>query len=96
MTVDEALESLKKYVGDDTSDEALEVVQSMSDVLKDKTTAEEWKTKYEENDAQWRQKYRDTFFNKPAEDVDDDTGSQDGTDGSTERLTYESLFKEDK
>lgn len=97
MTVDEALEELKNYVKDDTSDEALAVVEDISNVLKDRKTAEEWKNKYEENDTQWRNKYRDTFFNKPAEDVDsntDDKGSDN--EDEEEELTFESLFKEEK
>lgn len=99
MTVDEALEELKNYVKDDTSDEALAVVEDISDVLKDRKTAEEWKNKYEENDTQWRNKYRDTFFNKPTEDVDsntDDKGSDNEDEEDEEELTFESLFKEEK
>lgn len=97
MTVDEALEELKNYVKDDTSDEALAVVKDISDVLKDRKTAEEWKNKYEENDTQWRNKYRDTFFNKPTEDVDNNTDDK-GSDNEDEEeeLTFESLFKEEK
>lgn len=62
------LEGIKTLMGDDTSDTSLQLLSDISDTIDDyekKITnagSEDWKKKYEENDAQWRQKYKDRFF----------------------------------
>ena len=48
---------------------------------------EDWKAKFEANDAAWRQKYRDRFFGKGSEDDEPD-------DKPNKPMTYEELFKE--
>lgn len=61
-STDELLTQLKTVLGDNASDEALGLVEDVSDTLTGLSEQENWKQKYEENDAQWRQKYRDRFF----------------------------------
>ena len=85
----EILEALKSRLND-TTDETLALIEDVSDTLnnaensnKDNT---DWKTKYEENDKQWRQKYRDRFFS--SSDNDDDKGGSE----ETEITKYEDLF----
>ena len=56
----------------------------------------EWKTKYEENDKAWREKYTNRFFNNEGDD-----GGENGNNIPDELLgdtptTYESLFTEVK
>ena len=67
-TTEEILESIKTRVGDSTDDADLEFLEDVTDTLSDlksKTEGQEdWKTKYEENDKMWREKYRDRFFEK--------------------------------
>ena len=67
----EILESIKTRVGDSTEDADLEFLEDVTDTLsnlKSKTESQEdWKTKYEENDKRWREKYRDRFFEKKEE-----------------------------
>lgn len=71
-TTEEILESIKTRVGDSTEDADLEFLEDVTDTLSDlrsKTEGQEdWKTKYEENDKQWREKYRDRFFEKKEEE----------------------------
>lgn len=60
---EELIKIVSDRIGDDNSDEALSILEDVADTLnsledKDK---EEWKTKYEELDAEWRKKYRDRF-----------------------------------
>lgn len=90
-TKEEILESIRTRIGDDTSDEALALVEDVSDTMDSLSNAEseDWKSKYEENDAAWRQKYRDRFYNtgKEDEDKDDDTPRQ--------IRTFEDLFKKE-
>ena len=65
-TKDEILASIKSRIGEDTSDEAIALVEDISDTFEDLTTrvseAGDWKTKYEENDKAWRDKYKERFF----------------------------------
>lgn len=99
-TREELLDIIKAKVGDDTSDDAIAFIEDITDTLADyegkiaNSENEDWKTKYEENDKMWREKYRERFFSKNV-DVDEDEEIED--DG-TKQLSYEDLFeeKEDK
>ena len=92
LTKEQLMESIKNRVGEDTSDEALAFIENVNDTIEnmssDKNT--DWKAKYEENDAAWRQKYKDRFFNSSSEDKDDDFEEE-----KKNPMTYESLFKEE-
>lgn len=65
-TKDEILASIKSRIGDDTSDEAIALIEDINDSFDDLTTrvseAGDWKAKYEENDKEWRDKYKERFF----------------------------------
>ena len=68
---DEILASIRTRIGDDTSDEAIALVEDINDSFDDLSTrlteAGDWKTKYEENDKEWREKYTERFFT-PSDD----------------------------
>ena len=70
-TKDELLASIKERFKDDTSDETISFIEDVSDTINDLETRAsdetDWKSKYEENDKQWREKYRDRFFNSEGE-----------------------------
>lgn len=53
-------------LGDSSSDETLQLLEDLSDTLTDFETrvGEDWKTKYEQNDEQWRTRYRERFFHR--------------------------------
>lgn len=91
---EELMESIRARIGDDQSDEAIALLEDIADTYTDMETranggGEDWKTKYETNDAAWRQKYRDRFFGK-GPDKDDELDAQQ----ETKPMTYEELFKE--
>lgn len=88
-TIEEIMGAVRARVGEDTSDEALAFVEDVSDTLSSLSNAEDWKKKYEENDAEWRNKYRDRFFNPDKPDPDPDPQPE------PERLTFDKLFKEE-
>lgn len=94
-TKDELIQSLNAVLGDNASDEALALMEDVSDTLDDKAAKDgvDWEQKYRENDAAWRTRYRDRFMNN-------DNNAQPDVDpiinpASAERLTFENLFKED-
>ena len=65
---DEILATIKDRIGEDTSDEALALIEDINDTYDDLdariSEAGDWKTKYETNDAEWRQKYKERFLNR--------------------------------
>ena len=94
---EELLAAIKTRIGDDTSDEALALVEDINDSFDDLsnrvTEAGDWKAKYEENDKQWRDKYRERFF-APTDEDDPLTKELDKEEPDKPKaLRYEDLFK---
>lgn len=91
-TKDELMNALKERIGDDTSDEALALIEDFDDTINDyesKTSdSTDWKTKYEQNDAEWRQKYRDRFFTKSVSEDEPDEDEE-----IKEPMKFSDLFK---
>lgn len=85
-SIDEILNAVKERIGDDTSDSAISFVEDISDTLNSLSEQENWKQKYEQNDSEWRKKYRDRFLSGERSSDDDDSGDEN------EPLTYEKLF----
>ncbi len=90
----EILELVKARIGDDTSDEALAIIEDVTDTLDDYETriadSGDWKARYEQNDADWRKKYKERFFS-PAEEPAEMTDEPD--EEVEEKRTFEDLFK---
>lgn len=91
---EELLKSLNTLIGDNSSDENLEILEDVTDTLKDyeEKTADQtnWKTKYEQNDADWRKKYKERFLS--GETIKEEQEEDVLKDSKT--LTFDSLFKE--
>lgn len=97
---DEILESIKTRIGEDTSDEALSIIEDINDTIDDLnnrvTEAGDWKAKYEENDASWRMKYKERFFNKEIVEGAETPDNEKADEGTHEQLKYENLFEVEK
>jgi hypothetical protein len=91
LSKDELIEKVKKYVGDRTDDETIEIIEDISDSI-DSSDADEWKKKYEENDKMWRDKYISRFFGKNEEENEAPTNEDD----DKEYKTFEDLFEEEE
>ena len=93
-TKDEILELVKARVGDDSSDEVIEFIEDITDTLNDYqarlSDSTDWKAKYEENDAEWREKYKARFFGKEVDENEIDDEEEDKS------MKYEDLFEEVK
>ena len=87
MSKEELLEKVRLYVGEDTSDAALELIEAVSEVPSD---GEDWKAKYDELDKSWRKRYRERFFTGESdEETEEETEEVEKDDYS-----YDKLFKE--
>lgn len=98
-TREEILDAVRARLGDDTSDEAIALVEDLTDTMGDyeQRAGEDWEQRYRDNDAAWRQRYRDRFFGtgevdgeegqRPAGPLPDDPPEEDKTP-----KTFEDLF----
>lgn len=93
---EEILSLIKDRIGDDTSDDAIQIIEDVTDTLNDYETrvadSGDWKARYEQNDAEWRKRYRDRFFDG---EVKDEKETEKETEEVQKTYTYDELFKED-
>lgn len=91
---EDLLKSLNTLIGDNSTDENLAILEDVTDTLKDyeEKTADQtdWKSKYEQNDADWRKKYKDRFLS--GETIKDE--QEEDVERDSKPLTFDSLFKE--
>ena len=91
---EDLLKSLNTLIGDNSTDENLAILEDVTDTLKDyeEKTADQtdWKSKYEQNDAEWRKKYKDRFLS--GETIKDE--QEEDVEKDSKPLTFDSLFKE--
>ena len=91
LSKEELVEKVKKYVGDRTDDETIEIIEDITDSI-DSSDADEWKRKYEENDKMWRDKYVSRFFDKKEEDLETPTEHEE----EKKYNSYEDLFEKEE
>lgn len=100
---DDLLNVFRERMGETPSDSDLAFVEDLTDTFGDFETrladSTDWKTKYEENDASWRKKYAERFYNpssaEPGMNNPTDTLTEAGVDTTAIVGDYESLFKTD-
>lgn len=92
LSKDLLIEKIKKYVGDRTDDETIEILEDISDSI-DSSDADEWKQKYEENDKMWRDKYISRFLEKKEDELDTPT---EHDEEEKEYNSFEDLFEEEE
>lgn len=92
LSKDELIEKVKKYVGDRTDDETIEIIEDVSDSM-DSSDADEWKQKFEENDKMWRDRYISRFVEKKEDEPDTPTEHEEE---EKEYNSFEDLFEEEE
>lgn len=96
VSKEQLLDAVKLTLGENTSDEALKLIEDITDTISsyEEKGLEDWKTRYEENDKLWRQRYRDRFYS--GETVTDEPDTPADTEENEQViLSYEQLFKEE-
>ena len=90
VTLDELMERIRSLIGEDTSDEALALIEDFTDTFTDleTRTGEDWKSKYDDLDKTWREKYKARFFQKQD---DKETNPEDVIGDNEEDLKDESI-----
>lgn len=100
MTLEQFIEIVHDFIGDDTSERTLKFVDDVTNafnaaVRADSSDNEDWHKKYDELNEAWRKKYMHRFFNG---DVNFDNGSPDDDEiheTTAETITTEDLFDDD-
>lgn len=92
LSKDDLIEKVRKYVGDRTDDETIEIIEDISDSI-DSSDADEWKQKYEDNDKMWRDKYISRFVEKKEDELDTPTEHEEE---EKEYNSFEDLFEEEE
>lgn len=94
---DSILAAIKQMIGDNTSDEALAILEDLTDTFNNfeelvKDTSD-WKQKYNELDETWRKRYKERFFSGTSPDDVIEEQKEDVVDDAENR-TYDDLFEE--
>lgn len=89
---EEFIEKISKIIGDENSDENLELLEDITDTFDSFSNTENWKEKYETNDKEWREKYRKRF-ETPSEKKDEESEEETEKKEEKEKTTFDELFK---
>lgn len=94
-TRDELMAAIKNIIGDSSDDNSIGFMEDISDTLNDFDTrlhdSTDWKQKYEDNDKEWRNRYKERFLN-PDDNQEEDDFQDDADEPKFKR--FEDLFKE--
>lgn len=98
----EFFDKVNAIIGDSSSDEAISFLEDMQDTYGDlkkrieDANGQDWKKKFEENDALWRAKYKHRFYSGAVgnpDEVEDDEEIK--AMKRAEKVTIDDLFKDD-
>lgn len=89
-TRDELITAVNTIIGETPDDNGLSLLEDISDTFESYDDTEDWKTKYEENDAEWRKRYKERFEGKEV------IIEEKGDDEPKEKTKFEDLFEEVK
>lgn len=95
-TREEILESFKSRLGENTDDEIISFLEDITDTLDDfekraNGDGTDWKSKYEENDENWRKKYTERFF---SDEPNPEPNPEPKLEPDNTPRTFSDLFKE--
>lgn len=98
LSKEEYMEALKKKIGDSTEDDDLKLLEDFTDTYNDmfsqlnSSDNTNWKEKYEQNDKEWREKYRARFFDTPADEPGSSRKHNEDDEDRAEEITISDLF----
>lgn len=63
-TKEDLIARISESFGENLSDDNISLLEDVADTIDSFSDKEDWKTKYEENDASWRKRYKERFEGK--------------------------------
>lgn len=99
LSREDFLSRIQGKIGEDTSDEAMQFIEDMTDtfdsLVSSSNDKEDWKAKYEENDKSWREKYKARFFSSEnTSPLDVKLSQEEDVKADGEQTTFDDLFAE--
>lgn len=99
-TREEIIQLVSDRIGDDNSDDALSLIEDVTDTLNDLETrvsgdGTDWKAEYDKLDNEWREKYKARFTDGDNNDNSNNNNNNDnngGNDNDIKSYKYEDLF----
>lgn len=96
-TREEILTAVRSRVGEQSDDDTIAFLEDISDTLSDLETkangdGTDWKSKYEENDAEWRKRYTERFYTSEPKPEDK---PEDKPEEVQKPKSFEELFTTD-
>ena len=92
-TKDEIISMISARIGEDNSDEAIGLLEDITDTLTDYETrtadSTNWKERYEANDKEWRDRYKERFMSG---DPSKDETIIEEEEEPERKYTFEELF----
>ena len=95
ISKEELLKEITDYIGDDVSDIALKLIEDATDSVDVSTNEEEWRTKLENLDNEWRARYKNRFLSNDKKIIEDEGTPNSDKDEVHEDIKIEDLFKEE-
>ena len=100
LSHDDFMSAVKGLAGDNADDNTLTMIENFTDTFNDlearANDTTDWKSKYEQNDNEWREKYKARFFDGSAgtdREIVIKGQEEDITDDGKE-ISFDDLFKE--
>lgn len=100
LSHDDFMNAVKGLAGDNADDSTLAMIENFTDTFNDLESrandTTDWKTKYEQNDNEWREKYKARFF-EGKEGADPATVMREQKENNTDDgkcISFDDLFKE--
>lgn len=99
LTRDEFFTRIVDITNGDSSETAITFIEDMTDTynaLEERINngGEDWRARYEENDARWRETYKSRFFNGPKPGVKLEIEIEEDEKDEAEEITVDDLFEE--
>lgn len=92
------LSDLNKIFGEEATEEQLTVIENITDTFTDFeeqiSTSGDWKTKFEQNDAEWRKRYKERFMNPTTSSDNIIKNQMDDVIDDGSPKSFDELFKE--
>lgn len=99
LTRDDYFSRLQTILGNDTSDEAIALMEDMTDTYNDLENRAngdgvDWEQRYKELDESWKQKYRHRFFSSNGTSAIGNPGEriQETEEDRAKKITIDDLF----
>lgn len=90
VAINALIEAIKDYIGEDTSDEAIKIIEDITDTISTDTETN-WEEKYRQLDEEWRKKYIARFNDTRVDEKDD----EEDEEIEEKDIKIKDLFKED-